>query len=183
MRMLIGAGADVHATNKGGDNALGVSVLLKEGHETVKALLDAGSKVTQPNSKGITALGAACSGACKEVVELVVDAAVKEGGEEALTAVDSGKRTPLFIASQAGNVAAVRLLVGRGSPGNVADNSGRDPLQIAESLGHKEVVAVLKGEEYVPEEEKSEELTEGTSNGTTMDSEVPLGIVEVQEDK
>ena len=62
----------------------------------------------------------------------------------ALDTRDTLGRTPLMLATLAGQVETVRSLLGRGANPNIADNDGKTPLQVAKAGNFEEITQLLE---------------------------------------
>eukprot|EP01047_Picozoa_sp_COSAG01_P072752 COSAG01_NODE_11655_length_1886_cov_4.837717_1_plen_463_part_00 len=108
------------------------------GHvEVIRALVEAGATVDQPNKTGSTPLFMASQQGHVAAVAALL------GGGVAVDQPRKGGATPLYVASQQGHVAVVEALLGGGATVDQPDKDGATPLYIASQKGHVAVVKVL----------------------------------------
>eukprot|EP01049_Picozoa_sp_SAG25_P017158 SAG25_NODE_4300_length_845_cov_2.063003_1_plen_125_part_01 len=107
VRRFVAQGADPNSVNNGWP----VLVLVAyHGHaEVIRALVEAGATVDQPNKHGDTPLLIASQDGHAAAVEALL------GGGAAVDRPDEDGATPLSIASQNGHAAAVEALLGGGA--------------------------------------------------------------------
>jgi len=144
-RLLIAAGADPNeATPKDGSALL---VAGASGHDTVAAfLVDHGADPNAADGRGFTALHLAAS--LENLLETVKALLQHGANPNARLAKDPPGRppeaisligaTPILLAAQAGNVAAVRALVAAGADPQAATKENSTPLMVAAGVGEFE---------------------------------------------
>lgn len=168
--LLATRGASINLVGEHGDAPLYAAS--SNGHENiVKALIKAKAVVNQAQKDGDTALFAASAGGHLRVVDLLAengaDATITnkrgrsalhsaaEAGYSAIAKVllarcgahldqtDSDEATPVFIASQKGRSATVKVLLELKASVNLADKSGNTPLCAATRGGSEAVATIL----------------------------------------
>lgn len=144
-RLLAKAGADVHAVNRDGANAL--MIALKNGHEyksgpqTVRLLMNEfGLKPTPRLADGSTALTiAAKADQSAEILRLLV----ASGAD--VNAADANEMTPLMIyAAQTYNTGAMDYLIAAGADVNRRNAAGQSAADLARSNAYLRGNAILK---------------------------------------
>ncbi len=138
-RLLEDDDTDVHEKDEDGLTPLLVAV--KRGHkEVARLLLDHDSDtVNASDEDGNTALHLATKSRHKEIVRLIL----REHSDVADECNDSG-RTALHLAVKLGDLVITRLLVKSGIDVDIMDDSGNTAGMVAEKLGHRQIVDLLK---------------------------------------
>ena len=125
LQTVIDLGADVNATNTSNTTAL--MLASKKGNiDAINVLLDAGANKAIKDANGSTWIHYAVDGNCsKEVLQVIVD----NGAE--VNATNKQNCSTLMMASQKGNVDAMRLLLNSGANYDIEDNYGNTWLHYA----------------------------------------------------
>jgi ankyrin repeat protein len=131
--LLIKAGADINATEKENNSAIGIACQEHRWPE-VKQLLRAGAKATQ---KLCPFFAEVTTGTPNDVREFL-KTGIKINEPENETGL-----TALHIAASAGRAEIVEILLGAGADGNLKDKQGVQPLIYAIRPGNVETVKVL----------------------------------------
>ena len=130
VKMLIAAGADLHATTVpmlGGGGWTPLHSAARQGHRgIVELLIEKGTDVNAMDSYGKSALHDAALEGHKEIVELLIT----KGAD--LNAESGYYGTPLHVAAGIGHEEIVELLIANGADMNLKDGFGRTPLDAAE---------------------------------------------------
>jgi ankyrin repeat protein len=137
IRTLLVNGADVTATDPGGETALFRAA--QNGHpDCAAALLDAGASTSAARaSDGATPLHIAAQRGHTLMAYLLVD----RGAD--VNARDAEGRTPLMLAAAEGHRIAVEMLLKKGADVGAKDGKGQTALDIARKAGNQEIVDVL----------------------------------------
>ena len=137
---LLALGADPSAQNYDGETPLhaAASIHLQTSVQCCRALIAAGaSPNTQENSRSETPLHRAAAENNADIITVLLEAGAN------INARDEDSYTPLHTAVMAGAINVIRtLLRGKADP-NATTSDGETALQIADSLGNKEVHALL----------------------------------------
>ena len=165
---LLAAGADVHAKDADGRTALHWACWGKL-EEVVQALIDRGSRVSEPDTNGVTPVmcayrsdmvmcllraGASCTGLSKKRINDLFCYACSVGDMLALQSLlEEGcnvSTLPIHVQDQlfqraciVGNVFVVEALIAAGYSVNCVDSTGDTPLMKAAREGNEEVVRKL----------------------------------------
>ena len=130
VKLLIAAGADLHATTVpmlGGGGWTPLHSAARLGHRgIVELLIEKGTDVNAMDSSGKSALHDAALEGHKEIVELLIT----KGAD--LNAESGYYGTPLHMAAGIGHEEIVELLIANGADMNLKDGFGRTPLDAAE---------------------------------------------------
>ncbi|CAH0051773.1 unnamed protein product [Clonostachys solani] len=148
VRTLIRRGADVNAKHTGGDGSIdgeyGMNAVLDAVHfghiETLEVLLEAGAGISDTvTAEGYTVLHVAAYKGDLAFLRLLLKMKLPMG-------VDSASfdgTTPLIIATGAGRLDSIRLLLDHGADVSIADYAGWTPLHWAANRNHPHVVRLL----------------------------------------
>ena len=138
-RLLEDNDAAVHEKDKDGLTPLLIAV--KRGHKEVARLVldhDADT-INASDEDGNTALHLATKARHKEIVRLLL----RQHPDITDECNDSG-RTALHLAVKMGDLVITRLLVKSGTDVDIMDDSGNTAAMVAERLGHRQIVDLLK---------------------------------------
>ena len=135
-RFLIEKGADVHAGDNEGSNALH-NAAAGGRKEMIRLLVSKGMRVNDQDDRGMTALHFASSRGHLDCAELLVSLGADVSAEE------SNQRTPLFFAAGSGDLDLCRLLIENGAKVAVSNKYGRTPLTYAIWRNHESIVDLL----------------------------------------
>lgn len=139
VEFLIGKGADIHAGDNEGSNALHNAAA--GGHNgIVELLVSKGARVNSKDNNGMTPLHFATSRGHEACVEFLI----KKGAD--VNAEEINERTPLFFAARIGNIDICRLLIHNGASARARNKYGRTPLTYAIWGNHEEIVKLLLDE-------------------------------------
>lgn len=180
---LVKHGASINMANRNGETPLYISC--KEGHvETVKMLLNAGANVNQDTNDGLTPLHMACEGEREHIVKVLLNAGVdlnmnfRDGSKQldmvcksqrkeivslvlkanaGVTPID--EKSPLYMACEDGNEAAVQDLLDECVNVNESNKDGITPLHLACKEGREQIVTLLI--------KAGVNVNQGDKNGTT----------------
>ncbi|KAF0739662.1 hypothetical protein Ae201684P_014944 [Aphanomyces euteiches] len=137
----------INVGNANGDTPLMVACTAKY-VAGVAALLDHGADVMAANQSYVTAL--MCASRIETSDEMAVSVliielllSVKELTPECLSAANSSGNTALHIAVQSGNSLGVRSLLQAKCDCRSRNQAGQIPLELARSLGNKEITSLL----------------------------------------
>ena len=137
VRLLIGSGTDVQATDSSLRTALHHAC--SEGHEgVVRLLLRSGADVQATDILDWAALDHACSEGHEGVARLLL-----RSGAEVRRTFKWHKSSALHLAAQHGHKTVVQVLIDRGADIEAPDYWGSTPLCQATSLGHEAIIALL----------------------------------------
>lgn len=134
---LVGAGADVNATDHGGRTPLMEAA--RRSASIVKLLLGADADANVADQNGCTPLMEAATMGNVESVELLLDAGAD------INATDQAGHTPLMDAARGGSAEVVKLLLDAGAEADAVDPLGQTPLMCAAGEGTEDVVKLLLG--------------------------------------
>lgn len=149
IRLLASDGADVHAVNKAGANALMIALgngdEYKSGPQTIRLLMDEyGLKPTSRLADGSTPLTiAARADQSAEILRLLVEA-----GADVNAADASGMTALMIYAAETYNTGAMNYLVTAGANTSLRNNAGKTTADLArenEYLGGKAVIERMSG--------------------------------------
>lgn len=133
----------IHKENEHGLTLLGIAAHYGQ-YEVVKTLVKNGAEINAISHSKLsfipknTALHAAIAGAkSKEVIEFLLT----NGADPTIS--DSEGHTPLHIAAFEGNIAIADLLLKNGAKIK-NNNSGKNPIEIAEERGNSEFINFIK---------------------------------------
>ena len=160
VEQLLGFGADLHQKNAAERNAL-ISAAAKGYDDIARLLVSRGADIETKDSEGWSALSIAAYNGHKNVVEMLSGQSDEESlNESLLLASFSGNvgvlehllgqgayinvrspegQTPLMIASEQGNEAAVRALLQNHANPYSLDNDGKTAAILADNAGHGQV--------------------------------------------
>ncbi|CAG9984884.1 unnamed protein product [Clonostachys byssicola] len=148
VRTLIRRGADVNAKHTGGDGSIdgeyGMNAVLDAVHfghiETLEVLLEAGASISDTiTAEGYTVLHVAAYKGDLAFLRLLLNMKLPMG-------VDSPSfdgSTPLIIATGAGRLDSIRLLLDHGADVSIADYAGWTPLHWAVNRNRQHIVRLL----------------------------------------
>ena len=167
VKLLIAAGADLHATTVpmlGGGGWTPLHSAARQGHRgIVELLIEKGTDVNAMDSSGKSALHDAALEGHKEIVELLII----KGAD--LNAESGYYGTPLHVAAGIGHKEIVELLIANGANVNVKDGFGRTPLDAAELVyewdsteakaAKKNIADVIRKHQLIPRLTYSRELS------------------------
>ncbi|CAH0020734.1 unnamed protein product [Clonostachys rhizophaga] len=148
VRTLIRRGADVNAKHTGGDGNIdgdyGMNAVLDAVHfghiETLEVLLDAGASISDTITReGYTVLHVAAYKGDLAFLRLLLNMKLPMGVDSA--SFDGS--TPLIIATGAGRLDSIRLLLDHGADVSIADYAGWTPLHWAVNRNHPHIVRLL----------------------------------------
>jgi ankyrin repeat protein len=145
MKLLLGAGADVHAVTRVGAIPPLLLACANGDPAALELLLKAGAEPNSANANGTTALMMAAASGNSEAVKLLLD----EGADANLREVAHGQ-TALMFAASLNRVAVVKLLLARGADANVATSTREQDKVRFDRDGHPF---------YVPPEKKEKSVT------------------------
>ena len=132
VKLLIAAGADLHATTVsmlGGGGWIPLHSAARQGHRgIVELLIEMGTDVNTRDSAGKSTLHDAVLEGHKGIVELLIN----KGAD--LNAKSGYYGTPLHVAGSIGHKEIAELLIANGADLNVQDGFGRTPLNAAELI-------------------------------------------------
>ncbi len=143
VRALVAAGADIHALDKDGNNALMFNVWYSPNAQVVKALITAGADVNEKNKKGVSALryatfpdGGYNADTSKEVVKqiLIAGADVNAVDNEGITALMSVAYNHIFYdatTKYSDTNDLIYMLLEAGALVNASDKKGKTVLMHA----------------------------------------------------
>lgn len=136
VRLLLKYGADVDATDHGGQTPL--SWAAKGQSETiVRILLEHGAHVNSKDNTGLTPLSLAAEGRSEGIVRLLLE----QGAD--VESRDTDGRIPLWRALNIGVKSIIQLLLTYTTDVESRDSSGRTPLSWAAEMGDETVVQEL----------------------------------------
>jgi ankyrin repeat protein len=151
VKLLLAKGADVNAATKRGRTALLLAAMSDRSSEIVRLLVSKGADAKVVDVLKVNALNAAVRGNDIETIRIIADAGIAVDG------ADFAGFTPLIGAAFAGNIQAVKLLLGKGANVNAVSGDGAfqkvkagtialgnwTPLLAAATLGSPEMIGVL----------------------------------------
>lgn len=136
--LLVSKGAYVNQANVNGATPLFIAA--QHGHyNIVEFLLKNGAGVNQAKKDGTTPLYIAAEKGHAPTIN-----ALLSRGANVNMSIHQDSATPLFIAAQNGHVETVRLLLAKGANKHISWKGSISPLQIAQQMGQKEIVAMLQ---------------------------------------
>jgi ankyrin repeat protein len=136
IRKLLGAGADVNATQVDGMTALHWAVY-NDDVEMAGLLVRSRANVNAANRYGVAPLSLAATNGNANVVKLLLDAGAN------VNASLPGGETVLMTAARAGSLEAVKALLARGANPNAREQREQTALMWAAAEGHAAVVRAL----------------------------------------
>lgn len=141
VKKFLGAGADVNARDKDGDNQTPLHYACRKGHAAiVRLLLDHGADVNVRNGLHNTPIGLACeTDGHLDIVRILIDAGADVNAKN--SAVNG--YTPLHAACRHGHSDVARLLVDVAADVNARNLNGNTPLHVACRRGHMDIVRLL----------------------------------------
>ncbi len=152
INFLLDNGADVNIRNERGATPLNAACD-KNALEAVQLLIDGGADVNTRTNRGSTPLVCAATGKGCTLLNTIAFSTTYDFTNVAEILLDNGADVnllnPLLIATRAGNLKMVKLLLAKGANINATDNTGQNVLQIAEQQGHTNIVKFLKDYETV----------------------------------
>lgn len=152
INFLLDNGADINIKNERGATPLNAACD-KNALEAVQLLIDRGADVNTRTNRGSTPLVCAATGKGCTLLNTVAFNITYDFTNVAEILLDNGAdvnlQNPLLIATRAGNLKMVKLLLAKGANINATDNTGQNVLQIAEQQGHTNIVKFLKDYETV----------------------------------
>ena len=134
---LITGGMDVNSKDEHGFTGLMYAVINSD-KQKVLDMLNLGAEVNAKNNIGDTSLMLALMPFNKEISDLLL----KNGAD--INAGDNEGMTPLLQSVFRNNTGAVEFLIYRGADINKNNNYGTTPLKLAENLGFKSLVSMLR---------------------------------------
>jgi ankyrin repeat protein len=134
-QMLIAAGAQVNAKDRGGRTALHWMAMRDE--PGVRTVLRAGGEAGSRDARGRTALHVAAEAGAMAAAAALIEHGAAAGGADRMGV------TAMHLAAGAGKTQMVRLLLERGANAAAVDITGRSPLHRAARAGHAQVIALL----------------------------------------
>ena len=137
IKMMIAAGADLHATDEYGGTPLHLMAIAGNA-EVVSALIIVGANVHARDNNGHTSLHEAAHSGSIESISILIKARAN------LNAKTKNGETPLFLAIQVGHIEVVSQLLKAGVNPNVQIKGGFTPLSIAKKLGKSAIVKLLE---------------------------------------
>lgn len=151
-RLLVSRGADLDAmvSIKRGEFVLNLPILamaaFTENDLSVRTLLELGADVNEKGGYGFTPLLAACLMGNWDAAQLMLQTGAS--ADPVLLSIpeepEMGGTTPLILASAAGQVEIVRLLLQKGVDINRRSDAKTTALMVAERGGHTEVAELLR---------------------------------------
>ncbi|KAL1630738.1 hypothetical protein SLS54_000609 [Diplodia seriata] len=139
VRLLLSAGADVHAVDKKGDTALHRAVRKSGNVEIIDAILGKGGSLDTPNKERETTLHIAASKSGGErLLGVLLD---RQANREAR---DVAGRTPLHVAIEKRHEGNVATLIERGADISAADNYGQSSVKLAQRSSPEIQVLIKK---------------------------------------
>ena len=138
-RALLDHGADVRASDRDGDTALGLAAAQNQS-PSVAILLEKGAQVNAKDRAGVTPLMRAASHGSREAMQVLL----AQGAD--VNSQDRNGRTALIWAmtyQQPQRADLVKALLASGADPNVPDNAGNTPLLWAAVGGHTFIVQML----------------------------------------
>ena len=141
VKLLIAAGANVHAVNKNGMTALHRAAICGN-NEIAKLLIAAGADVNAMNKKGSTALYKTAlnfnaGNDYTEVAKLLIAAGAN------VHAMDIRGTTALHVAAKHGSAEVAKVLISLGANVHAMDIWGKTALRRAAENGHAKIMKVL----------------------------------------
>jgi ankyrin repeat protein len=140
VRLLLGRGADIEASDEQGNTALHYALIPSSNEEVVEVLLDWGADASKTGFMGATplmmALGQGQTGAVKRLLRSV--------GRQGLNAQADNGATAFWVACNKGHADIARLVLLEGADHTIAHRDGTTPLMAAEDEGHEECVALIQ---------------------------------------
>jgi len=133
VKLLLEAGADIHAKDDRGQTALHVPLdinsnygIYRPSKDTIQLLLAKGADVNLKDKTGRTPLHLAAESADADIVKLLLDKGAKVDEKD-----DESGFTALHYAARIGNKDAAELLIASGTDINAKDKQGQTPLYLA----------------------------------------------------
>ena len=140
VKLLIKAKADLNVQNESSETPLMLSINESD-YETAKLLIRSGADLNKKNRAGNTALHlmAGCKAPDKTglIGNLIIYGAK-------IDATNSKNETPLHLAVNAGNSAAVLLLLECGAKVDLRDQSGKSCVEIAIETKNREIIGLFE---------------------------------------
>ena len=112
--------------------------VMRQDHEGVRSLLEAGADVDAPRGDGMTALHWAARHGDAATARRLLGA-----GADPEAATRLGRHTPLHVASRAGHASVIAALLGHGADAEALTSAGAAPLHFAAQSGSAEAVETL----------------------------------------
>jgi ankyrin repeat protein len=154
VKMLLDAGANVHAKNGSGSTAL-IGAATRNYKEIVELLLGAGADVHAKNGSGSTALIAAATQGRKETVELLLGAGADVHAKNGI-----GSTALIAAAGRQGCKETAELLLNRGADVHAKRKDGSTALMAAAHYNQKDTLELLL--------DRGAEVNVKDENGSTM---------------
>ena len=136
VEFLIDQGADIHAGDNEGSNALH-NASARGNLEIMRILIDKNADINAGDNNGMTALHFASSRGHLSCGELLV-----QNGAD-VNALENNGRTPLFFTAGSGNIDFCRLLIENGAKADVYNRFNRSPLTYAIWRNNQEIAELL----------------------------------------
>ncbi len=137
VRVLLSAGANVHAKNKYGRTAI-LAIREQTTAEVVWTLVSAGAKINRKDANGNTPLLIATIAGNAPVVQALIEAGAK------VNAKNEGGKTALMRAAEDDRFEIVKALLAAGADVNKKDDEGATALKLARDYEYPEIVKLLE---------------------------------------